>query len=260
MLEICVDSLESALAAADGGAGRVELCTGLREGGMTPSLGLMRAVRAALRIPLMVMIRPRAGDFVYSAGELAIMRDDVSLAAKAGAEGVVLGLLTADRRVDVERTRALVELARPMRVTFHRAIDVVEDMVGGLEDVIRTGADAVLTSGGEATAKAGVARLSEMVRMAGGRIEVMVGGGVRPGNLGELAGATRATAFHSGVRRAVRATAANLSRGVVFGDAGMDEGVRYVVHPDDVRALASAMAGKRAQDERAVGFEQRSER
>ncbi len=241
MLEICVDSLESALAAAEGGAERVEVCTGLREGGMTPSLGLIRAVRAALQIPVMVMIRPRAGDFVYSDAEMAIMRDDIGLAAKAGADGVVVGLLTVGGRVDVERTRALVELARPMRVTFHRAIDLVGDMVGGLEDVIRTGADAVLTSGGEATALAGCARLSELVRVAGGRIEVIVGGGVRAENLRELAGATGATAFHSGVRRAVRVMTTGAGRGVVFGDAGMDEGHHFVVHRDDVKALVAAM-------------------
>src|SRR5438445_8211152 len=127
VLEICVDSFASAIAAEAGGADRVELCSALSEGGLSPSVGLLRAVRSRLNIGVHVMIRPRSGDFVYSDDDFAIMQQDIALAAQSGANCVVFGLLTSTAEVDTDRTRALVELSRPMEVTFHRAIDLTSD-------------------------------------------------------------------------------------------------------------------------------------
>ena len=240
-LEICVDSVESAAAAESGGAQRVELCSGLIEGGLTPSLGLIRAVRLRVGIGVHVIIRPRGGDFLYSYEELAVMRDDIALAAQSGVEGVVLGVLTADGKIDVEATRQLVELARPMEVTFHRAIDMTRDIEKSLEDVIRAGADRVLTSGGEQTALLGSDRIRKMVRAARGRIALMAGGGVRAENVQEIALATGAVEFHTALRNAQPSPVEYQAQRVHLGDAGIDDYARNGVTIADVRAMREAM-------------------
>jgi copper homeostasis protein len=240
-LEICVDSVESAVAAESGGAQRVELCSGLVEGGLTPSLGLIRAVRSRIGIGVHVMIRPRGRDFFYSDEELAVMRDDIALAERAGVQDVVLGLLTAAGRADVARTRELVELARPMEVTFHRAIDMTSDVERSLEEVIESGADRVLTSGGEQTAVLGCRRIRDLVRAAQGRIGLMAGGGVRAENVQEIAWATGAAEFHAGLRRTIPSRARYQVQKVSLGDPGVDDYARSVVLTADVRMLRQAM-------------------
>jgi len=160
-LEICVDSVESAMAAQEGGAQRVELCSALTEAGLTPSIGMIRAVRKHISIGLHVMIRPRGGDFLYSEDEVDVMREDIALAAESGANGVVFGLLTEDGDVDLARTIELIEIARPMEVTFHRAIDMARDLEAAVGDVIQAGADRLLTSGGAQNALLGPLTSSE---------------------------------------------------------------------------------------------------
>jgi len=240
-LEICVDSIESAMAAEAGGAERVELCSALSEGGLTPSAGLMRAVRARIGIGVYAMIRPRGGDFYYSEDEFEVMRDDIACAAQAGANGVVLGLLHVNGAVDVERTRELVELASPMQVTFHRALDMARDLEAALEAVIETGAHRVLTSGGAPNAMLGSASIARLVRAAGNRIGVMACGNVRAENVRQIALATGAREFHAALRTAVPSPIEFRNQGLNLGEAGSDEYARNVVVAEDVRHLREAL-------------------
>lgn len=238
ILEICVDSLSSACAADEGGAQRIELCSGLAEGGLTPSIGLIRAVRAATRLQVFVMIRPRPEDFTYSAQDLAIMRDDIRAAAEAGAHGVVLGLLTADRKIDVEHTAELVRIARPLGVTFHRAFDLVADQDQALEDVIRAGADRILTSGGKATALKGVRQLQCLVSRASGRIAIMAGGGVRADNAHQIFLGSSVPELHSALRMPASAQAVRKAQ---LGEDARFEDQYLPVQSGDVRALRLAL-------------------
>jgi len=240
-LEICVDSVESAMAAEAGGAQRVELCSALSEGGLTPSAGLMRAVRSRVSVGVFAMIRPRGGDFYYSEDEFAIMREDIACAAKLGVSGVVLGLLTKDGEVDVERTAELVSLAQPMQVTFHRALDMARDLDTALEDVVRTGAHRVLTSGGAQNAMLGSVRAAALVKAAKDRIGVMVCGNVRQENVQQIAQRTGAREFHAALRAAVPSPVTYRNVGLSLGDAGSDEYTRNVVVAEDVRNLRLAL-------------------
>jgi len=199
LLEICVETLEAALAAERAGAGRVELCENLRAGGVTPGADLMRAARAQIHIPIFAMIRPRAGDFFYSAAEFEEMIRDLELARNCGMDGVVFGLLNAERLVDVERTRELVELARPLPATFHRAFDEAPDLRAALESVIASGAARILTCGGKGNAEEGSAAIAELVKAAGSRLEIVAGGGINAANLEDVLQRSHAREIHSGL-------------------------------------------------------------
>jgi copper homeostasis protein len=199
LLEISVETLEAALAAERGGADRIELCGNLSIGGVTPGADLLRAVRASLRIPIFSMVRPRAGDFVYSGTEFLEMRRSIADAKEAGMDGVVLGVLTKEHRVDVERTRELVEFAKPLPVTYHRAFDEAADLRQALEDVIQTGAKRILTSGGAKSALEGAAVLAELIKAAGERIVIVPGAGISAANALQVVQRTKAREFHSGL-------------------------------------------------------------
>lgn len=199
LLEISVETVERAVAAERGGADRIELCAELTVGGLTPSRELLRSVRENVRIPIFSMIRPRGGNFVYSADEFAEKKRAIAAAKEAGMDGVVLGILHADQNVDVERTRELVALARPLPVTFHRAFDACPDLCVALEDVIRTGAARILTSGGAASAWEGAETLAKLFAAAGNRVVIVPGAGIHAGNIAEVARRTSAREFHSGL-------------------------------------------------------------
>jgi len=199
LLEISVETAEAAAAAERGGAQRIELCAQLRLGGLTPSEDLMQMARERVALPIFAMIRPRAGDFTYSAEELAQMRGEIETAKQLGMDGIVLGLLTRDRSVDVERTRQLVKAAQPLPVTFHRAFDDAANLDAALEDVIATGARRILTSGGSPSAPAGIENLARLVVAAKNRILILPGGGINASNAVDVAQQTGARELHSGL-------------------------------------------------------------
>jgi copper homeostasis protein len=234
-LELCVETLPNAEIAARGGAHRIELCTGLADGGLTPSLGLLEQVLAGISIPVHCMIRPRGGDFCYTPGELRIMEQDIALAKAAGAAGVVLGVLTRDGKVDIPATRRLVEAARPLQVTFHRAFDVAHDLDEALDDVITAGADIVLTSGGAERITEAVPVVARLVKRAGTRIEIMGGSGVRIQNARALSEATGVAALHTSLRH--RLCADGRKPAHVLPDAPP----AYELREEDVRALATIL-------------------
>ena len=196
-LEICVGSLEHAVAAERAGADRIELCAGLAVGGTTPRVELMKAVRDAVRISIYAMIRPRGGSFAYSAEEFATMKQDILQAKECGMNGVVLGILDAEGRVDVPRTKELVDLARPLPVTFHRAFDEVRDLPVALEAVIATGARRILTAGGEVQALDGLIVLEQLVNQAGQRIAILPGAGIDADNVVQIMERTRVREVHA---------------------------------------------------------------
>jgi len=201
--EICVDSVEGALAAQTGGAQRVELCDNLLEGGTTPSSGTIALARQQLQIGLQVIIRPRGGDFCYSELEFAVMRYDVETAKQLGADGVVIGLLNPDGTIDKVRTAELMAVARPLNVTFHRAFDMTCDPHQALEDLIDLGVDRVLTSGQESSALEGLDLIAALVQQANGRIIIMPGGGINARNLSRIVAQSGVRELHMTARSEV---------------------------------------------------------
>ncbi|MGE3872203.1 MAG: copper homeostasis protein CutC [Parvibaculaceae bacterium] len=194
--EICVDSVAGVRAAKAAGAHRVELCANLLEGGTTPSRGTIRRARSIAGIGLQVIVRPRGGDFLYDDDEFAIMRADIETAKEEGADGVVIGLLTADGQVDVARTRKLIAGARPLSVTFHRAFDMTLDPFAALEALIGLGVDRILTSGQEPSVLEGLPLIAELIRRAGDRIVIMPGAGITPRNAGRIIAEARPKEIH----------------------------------------------------------------
>lgn len=240
-LEICLESVDSVIAADRGGAQRVELCANLLEGGTTPSAGTIRAARESAKIAINVMIRPRGGDFLYTNTEFASMQHDIRVAKELGADGIVLGLLRADGTVDVERTRQLVELARPLPVTFHRAIDVSRDLLEALEDVISTGAARVLTSGGEPSVIDGAVVVAKMVAAAKDRIIVMPGCGITPDNALSIIETTGAREVHVALEKETQSGMTFRKAEIPMGGVEGREYVRFVTPEAAVRNVVGIL-------------------
>ncbi|NXN18977.1 CUTC protein, partial [Indicator maculatus] len=208
LMEVCVDSVESAVNAERGGAGRIELCAGLVEGGTTPSMGLLQVVKQCVRVPVFVMIRPRGGDFLYSDREVEVMKADIRLAKLHGADGLVFGALTEDGRIDTELCTALLAVCRPLPVTFHRAFDMVHDPLVALETLISLGFERVLTSGCDSSALEGLSlikRLAEQVMPSALYVTLgffLPGGGITERNLQRILEGSTASEFHCSARSA----------------------------------------------------------
>ena len=197
IVEAAVESLDDALAAVAGGADRLELCANLDAGGTTPSAALITAVRERVEVPVVVMIRPRGGDFTYSDDELSRMYEDVAMARALGASGVVFGVLDTFDRLDLERTAALVEAADGVPVTFHRAIDQVARRVVAMDALAALGVARVLSAGGGKTASDGLDELRAMVERAADRLVVVAGGGVRATNARAIVERTGVAELHA---------------------------------------------------------------
>lgn len=199
-IEICVDSIESAFIAQKGGAHRIELCSALDQGGLTPSKGLLEHVISQLSIPVYVLIRPRVGDFHYSRHEYEVIKSDIFSAKVAGASGIVIGMLNSDGTVDTCRMKEVMDMCHPLPVTFHRAFDMVRDHYEALEEIIKLGCTRLLTSGGHKTATAGSMVISELAKQANDRIIVMPGSGINEKNFQELFEATHCREYHLSAR------------------------------------------------------------
>jgi len=203
ILEICTNSVESCVEAQRGGAARVELCAGMPEGGTTPSYGTIVAARKNITIDLYVIIRPRGGDFLYSEQEIQIMLDDINAAKQCGANGIVIGCLTTNGEVDIKTCQRLIEAAKPLSITFHRAFDMCQNPEKALEDIISLGCQRLLTSGQCDKAENGISLLQKLVTQARDRIIIMPGSSINPQNIVKIAHETSAKEFHLSARKKV---------------------------------------------------------
>jgi len=234
-LETIGFNIESCIASQDGGADRIELCAGPGEGGTTPSYAFIKSAREKLQIDLYVMIRPRGGDFLYSADDFQIMKNDIAVCKELGCDGIVTGILTKDGKVDKERCRQLVELAYPLEATFHRAFDRVTNFSEALEDVIESGFERILTSGLKPKAIDSTDILAQLIKQSNERIIIMPGSGVNAQNILKIAGSTGATEFHS---------SASFLKGseMDFRNEAMNESLNHIsVNAEEVKKMAQLL-------------------
>lgn len=243
-IEICVEGIDGLVAAQTAGADRVELCASLLEGGLTPSLGVVREALKVASIPFHVIIRPRGGDFLYSELEFATMLDDVRAMKALGVAGVVIGCLTADGRIDEARTRALVEAARPLKVTCHRAFDMTANYREALEALVRCGVDRVLTSGQRDTAAEGIDILRETQAIADGRIVIMACGALDETNIAAIRQATGVDEMHFAALHTVKSGMAFRNPHVGMGGTAIER--EYEITLTDVEAVRRTIAAARA--------------
>ncbi len=243
-LEICANSVASCVEAQKGGAHRVELCAAIPEGGTTPSYGDIAVARELLRdTKLNVIIRPRGGDFLYSELEHRIMLKDIEMCRKLGVDGVVIGCLTPDGDVDMQRNRELIEAAGEMSVTFHRAFDMCRDPFKALEDIISLGCNIILTSGQQPKAEQGISLLKRLVGKADERIVIMPGSGVNEENIAKIARETGATQFHLSARQPVKSLMAYRNPAVSMGGVNItvNEYEQNITDAGRVRATLEAL-------------------
>lgn len=223
ILEIAVDSAEGAIIAQANGADRLELCSGLELGGITPSTGLMQQVRNAVSIPIFALIRPRSGDFLYSQAEFETIIVDVLEAKRQNINGVVIGFLTENGAIDIEKTKSICKLAYPMEVTFHRAFDLCKDPMAALEQIFEAGCNRLLTSGQASSALDGVDLISKLVLQAKRRIAILAGAGVRPNNVKEIIEQSGVFEVHTTAKAMVESGMKYRKSGVNMGNNSFNE-------------------------------------
>ena len=241
ILEICAGSVESAIAARDGGAQRIELCAALEVGGVTPSAGLIAEARKVNGLTLNVIIRPRGGDFLYNEYEVACMEEDIRTCRSLGVDGVVIGALTAEGDIDSAACQRLINAAEGMSVTFHRAFDMCRNPQKALEELIALGCHRVLTSGQAATAQTGIPLLKELVKQADNRIIIMPGCGVNSNNAAKILQATGANEIHASARKNVGSGMIFRHSGVSMGNPDSDEYARKETDVNEVRAIVNSI-------------------
>jgi copper homeostasis protein len=243
-IEICVEGIDGLVAAQEGGADRVELCASLLEGGLTPSMGVIREALRVATIPFHVIIRPRGGDFLYSELEFQSMVEDIKVLRDIGVSGVVIGCLTPDGRIDEARTRILVDAARPMKVTCHRAFDMTEDYREAVEALVRAGVDRVLTSGQRDTAIEGIDILKDTRAIADGRIVIMACGALDAGNIAQVRQATGVDEMHFAALHTIKSGMAFRNPHVGMGGTAIER--EYEITLTDVDAVRATIAAARA--------------
>ncbi len=240
--EVVTEDVAGVLAAEAGGAHRVEFCSALDVGGLTPSIGLVQeAIQCRKHIPIMVMIRPRGGDFCYNETEFNTMLADIDAIKATGADGVVFGVLHSDGTVDTARTNQLVLRARPMLVTFHRAFDMTVDPYDALDALIEGGIDRVLTSGQEATAAKGMACIQRLVKQADGRITILAGSGIRPANVQKLVVQTGVQEVHGSAFAKTQSVMTYRNPRLAMGEEGSDEYALQVTDERKVRKMVEVL-------------------
>ena len=240
VLEICVETLTEAILAADAGASRLEICACMSEAGTTPSIGLVTAILERVNVPAFVMIRPRGGNFTYDDAELDVMRRDIEAAKRAGAHGIVSGVLERSGGVDRDATKSLVESADPLPFTFHRAFDLAPELELALAVLCSIGVKRVLTSGGASSALVGADAIARLARNAGDATTIIAGGGVRAEHVAELVQLTGVTELHARPTRS-RSPFLHPRRELQFGTSNPGSG-RNELDPDAVRALVRALS------------------
>ena len=240
VLEVCVDSVDSAVSAARGGAMRLELCADLMVGGTSPDEDLFRMVREQVPVPIRVLLRPRGGDFLYSENEFALLCRQVKRFAALGADGIVIGVLTPAGDLDEERMAKLISLAGGCGITLHRAFDVCRDPFAALETAVRLGVDTILTSGQQASCTEGAPLLRELVEKAGERVQILVGAGVNAAVIRDLQPKTGANAFHLSAKRVENSRMQFRRENVPMGLPGLSEFSLWRCDEQAVRAARAA--------------------
>ncbi len=228
LVEVCANSVQSAINAQRGGADRIELCCDLPSGGLSPSSASILVAREKLDIELFVFIRPRIGDFCYNALEFEIMKREIEFAKDSGADGIVFGILQSNGKVDFFRTRELVELAHPLPCTFHRAFDMCPYPFDALDDLVAAGITRVLTSGGKPTALEGKKLIAQLNKVGGGHIGVIAGAGINEMNVDELVKFTNVNEIHLSGKTTIKGTFHARINGVSFGNDHWETSARSI--------------------------------